>query len=55
MWLTIGIVLLVIWGLGFFLWHLGTFIWLALILAAAAFVWHWVSHRPTAKTREGEH
>ena len=36
MWLTIGIILLVIWGLGFFLWHLGTFIWLALILAAAA-------------------
>lgn len=45
MWVTIGIVLLVIWALGFFLWHLGTFIWLALVLAAASFVWHWASHR----------
>ncbi len=48
MWLIIGLALMALWALGFFLWHLGTIIWIALVAAVVAFVWHWVSHRNQA-------
>lgn len=43
--LLIGVVLLAVWVLGFFLWHLGTVIWLALVAAVGVFIWHWAQNR----------
>lgn len=45
MWIGIGLLLLALWAIGFFVWHLGTIIWVALMAAAVAFVVHWFSHR----------
>ena len=49
MFLTIGGVLVVMWLLGFLAFHIaGGLIHLLLILAVAAFIWHFVSARRAA-------
>lgn len=49
---TIGIVLLAVWVLGFFVFHvLGGLIHLALIAAIVLFIWHWVKGRARGPNR----
>ena len=49
MFLTIAIILIVLWALGFFLFPIGGgLIHLLLIIAVIAIIWHFVSGRRTA-------
>ena len=48
MFLTIAIVLLVLWALGFFLFPLiGGVIHILLIIAVIAIIWHFIKGKPT--------
>lgn len=52
MFLTIAIVLLVVWMLGVFVLHVvGFFIHLLLLLVAGAIIWHFVKSRTGARPR----
>ena len=52
MFLTIAIVLLVLWALGFFIFPaVGALIHIVLILAVISIIWHFVKGRSSANTR----
>ena len=52
MFLTIAIVLLVLWALGFFIFPVvGGIVHLLLVIAVIAIIWHFVKGRSTTSTR----
>ena len=52
MFLTIAIVLLILWALGFFMFPIGGgLIHLLLVIAVIAIIWHFVKGRGTPTTR----
>ena len=47
MFLTIAVILLILWALGFFVFPVGGLVHILLILAVIAIIWHFVAGRRT--------